>query len=472
MFAAGAGGAWHWPGALTEVRVAALWVFVVALVIRLLALGVATHDPAATADSAIYIGIGHGVAETGEFVRKYVDHYEPVTERVPLYPAFLAIFFTFFGDNLTFPLLIQCVLDAVTCILVGLIARELRPELFVLAGGLAACNLNMAVHATLILTDTLFLFLFTASLLGLVKYAVRPSWGPIFVAGAALGLAILTRPLAYYFWPVLIVFAAAVPVVHGVSFRKTVLLAGVGALTVGLIVGPLLARNLLVYGYPQLVSQGGAGALEWYVPLAFQYATGENTDTVIRREQVEVERILAQEPDIERRDNPFFVSKVQVEVAARELDRLNAFQIAYAWAGGALLNLFTPSLSSWPVLVEMKRPRFFETPGRNFADKAMNFLFHPDNRLYVFTVIPAIAFTLVSRLACAVGLACGLFGKRIPRLAVWVILSAAGFVLVITGPLVSAARYRLPLEPVLIVFLALGVFSLYQYWRKRLRPSA
>jgi len=445
----------------------AILTFALALVLRLAVLALSTHDPQTTADSAIYIGIGHGIAETGDYVRRYADYYEPVTERVPVYPAFLALFFHVFGDDLTLPLIFQCLLDSLTCVIIALIGREINERLFLLSGILAAVNLNMAVHATLILTDTVFLFLLSGLIFALFRHATEPHVKWVALAGIALSLAVLTRPLFYYFLPVFLLMTIAIPLSRRRSTKAIATGCGVAALVVSMLVGPMLIRNYMHYGYFQLVSQGGAGAMEWYVPLTFQYAVGEGPDAVISRQKERLNRVLESQPDQDLANNPFFVSDAQVKVAREELAKLKAYQIAYAWVGGALLNIFTPSLSSLPALVQMERPRFFETEGSGFVNKTFNFLTHPDNRLYLFMVVPAILLTLVSRGLAVVGLVSYAFRREASKIPLVVLLTIALYFLAITGPLVSAARYRLPIEPILIVFLALGLVSLYDRWFAR-----
>ena len=452
---------------LESTRGVAVFVFALALIVRLAMLAGAQHDPSSTADSAIYIGIGEGIAATGDFVRQYADHVEPVTERVPAYPALLAASFRILGNNLQWPLLLQCFIDALTCVLIGLIAREISPRHHLVAGLLAVLNLNMAIHTTLILTDTLFLFFFTASLYAAIKHIQRPALSTVMIACTALALGVLTRPLLYYFMPFFLFLIGGALWWYGYSAKRIFTSVGVGCLVLVVLIGPLLMRNYNEYGYAQLVSQGGAGAMEWYVPLTFQYAIGESTDTVIQRERVKLNERLDATADPVLRNNPFFVSQQQIAVAKEELSKLTLGQIAYAWTGGALLNIFAPSVTSWPALVQMKRPRFFETEGRNFVDKAINFLSHPDNRFYLAVMVPAILLTLVTRVVALFGLVVLAAKSEAGRRALWVLLPSSLFIVAITGPLVSAARYRLPIEPLIIVLLAVGLVWLYDTFAGR-----
>jgi hypothetical protein len=344
-----------------------------------------------------------------------------------------------------------------------MVGKKLNPRLFIPAGVLAAVNLNMAIHSTLILTDTLFLLLFVGFLLALINYASDPRTMSAVIASALLSLAILTRPLAYHFMPIFFILLVLLATLNHCSW-KIIIRSSSAAIAVALcLVGPQLLRNHSQFGYFELVSQSGSAAMEWYVPLTVQYATGENTDTVIQREKVRLEQLLqlASEEEIE---NPFFISKLQVSVAMEELVKLRISQIAYAWFGGVILNVFTPSITSLPALVQMKRPRFFDTEGQDFVQKTLNFLGHSDNRVYLVLVGPAILLTLLFRGVAIIGVVSNVTRPEVSW-ACLAILSIAGlYILAVTGPLVSAARYRLPLEPIFIVFTALGIVRLYDTW--------
>jgi hypothetical protein len=431
-----------------------------AFLVRLIMLFLSTANPADGADSVIYIDIGHGISDTGSFVRRLTDSYEYVTERVPLYPIYLSFFFKFYGENLLYPILIQCLVDSLTCLIIAYIGKEINPRLFGICGILAIVNLNMMIHSIAILTDTLFLALTSLFIFSMLKYDNNPIEKWVFIGCISLCLSVLTRPVMYYFIPIYLALIIIKAIVVNKNYLFTLRLFLIITTLTAVMIGPQLYGNYKRFDYFQLVSQGGAGALEWYVPLTFQYATGENVNSVISRENERLSHLLSTAPK-EMAANPFFYSQQQMKVAKEELSSLNLVQISYAWLGGSLLNIFTPSISSLPELVQMKRPRFFETEGVNFVSKAFNFLTHPDNRLYLLIVLPAILITLVSRTIIAIGIWNYIRGNRPKLFAMAFLLIYTAYFLIITGPLVSAARYRLPIEPVLIIFLGYGIIFLF-----------
>jgi len=165
--------------------------------------------PAVVDDSRLYANIAenwlqrgvYGVTDSGQVV--------PTLSRLPGYPAFLAAIFAIFGiENFRAVLLIQVLVDLLTCFLIADIARRLLSEraartAFLLA---AACPF-LANYAAAALTECLEIF-FTAlaldlALVGLIVQARGPgqhSEAPVSTnriwlgCGLAVGGAILLRP--------------------------------------------------------------------------------------------------------------------------------------------------------------------------------------------------------------------------------------------------------------------------------------
>jgi 4-amino-4-deoxy-L-arabinose transferase-like glycosyltransferase len=165
--------------------------------------------PVVVDDSRFYANIAenwlqrgiYGVTDSGVVV--------PTLSRLPGYPAFLAVIFAVFGiENFRAVLLIQVLVDLLTCFLITDMARRLLSEraartAFLLA---AACPF-LANYAAAALTECLEIF-FTALALDLALAALtveardpgQPSEGPVSTnrvwqgCGLAVGGAILLRP--------------------------------------------------------------------------------------------------------------------------------------------------------------------------------------------------------------------------------------------------------------------------------------
>ena len=105
-----------------------------------------------TEDQALYIQLAKQFSITG-FLG--VD-----TERMPGYPLFLSSIYFFLDDKIWNVVVIQSLLDSISCVMVALMAQSIFSKGFWTAGVLSAINLNMIILSASLLTDTLFLFLF------------------------------------------------------------------------------------------------------------------------------------------------------------------------------------------------------------------------------------------------------------------------------------------------------------------------
>ena len=126
-------------------------------------------------DQAMYIQLGQTMAETESFLQNTGNEYSIVTERVPGYPALLALVYTLFGENNMAVVIVQIFIDSLTCVIIGLIAELIVTRGFLVAGLISALNLSMITLSGMILTDTLFLFLFSLFILFAFRYLKNPA---------------------------------------------------------------------------------------------------------------------------------------------------------------------------------------------------------------------------------------------------------------------------------------------------------
>ncbi|MBF0186320.1 MAG: glycosyltransferase family 39 protein [Magnetococcales bacterium] len=435
-------------------------IFLVALLVRLLFLAFSATDLEwlTLSDSKKYLRIADAILVDG-------DWHNPA--RLPLYPMFLSLFFQWLPDFFVPPLIGQALMDSVTCLLIALLGREVSEKLFLPAAWLAVLNLNMIGHASIILTDTLFLLLFSWHLLMAVRYLKVPTWGRAIALGIALGLSLLTRPVMMYFLPVVILLFLFVLVVRRTAWHSA-LMQGVVCLGLAMaLISPVLIHNKQTYGVASLSSQSGGTVLIWYVPLTMNYVDGVPWESGVSQMKEKARQRRLEQGYEEVPENPFTWSRIQIETAKEAFQNLGVWKMVYGWSVGGGINIMSPSISSLPAVIGMERPRFYTTEGSHFGTKIWNFLTHPDNRLYLALMIPAILLTLLLRLLALMGAIAWLRGRGFDRWSLWYLVPAFGYILAVTGPVVNASRYRLPLEPTLIVMTAIGVLVVQEWYIRR-----
>ncbi len=143
------------------------------------------------------------------------------TSTAPLYPVFLSWVYVLFGHSFLAVRIIHCVIGTASIVIIYLLAKEIFSEkVGLIAGFLGAVYPFFVFFAGLILTETLFMFLFLCLIFFLRKMIVQISsgsettpttnwklmslrmrWSYAAYTGIAAGLLILIKPVMAYFLP-------------------------------------------------------------------------------------------------------------------------------------------------------------------------------------------------------------------------------------------------------------------------------
>jgi hypothetical protein len=428
-------------------------VFVLALLVRLINLALLKDNDAffAEQDTFSYWALGAALAKSDTFWSTLLS----MTDRMPLYPLLLAGVQNTVGNVPRVVALIQVVIDAGTCTLIAALGTLISPLVGLIAGILAALSVTLIVFSTQILTDTLFLFFFTLMLLIGARFLLHPTNRIAFFAGLSGGLAVATRPA------VAVLLAAAVPLVFLIVIVKRRGL--VPALTAAILfafaaaapIAPVLLRNVVHYGSFSLTSQTGDHLAFWVVPLVAQRADGTPYQVTVGRMEVRYrQRLTESGPSAET--NAFRRAAIESEVAWEEMARLPPTAFAKAWLEGMAVNLGVPALLVDPRVRTLPKPSFYNTPGATVWEKVRSYVFHDPGFYQVLLVLGLIAMLpfLVLEVVGFVMLA-----RTLP----WAAVFGGGVVayfLLVNGP-VATPKYRLPMEPVLIVLAAIPLAWLH-----------
>lgn len=406
-------------------------------------------------DSPIYWDGAKSWLDSGYFSRPAVDGFTPETERVPLYHLFLVPFRWAFGDLLWPVLVAQSLLDAGTCVLIGMLGAQLTRPTGLLAGLLAATWPNLVIHSQLILSDSLFLFLFTGVLYFTSQYLRTARLTDAMIVGMLCGGAIMTRSIAFYI-PISMAVSAPFISRRVLGNWRSGWLAGLAIIAASLIViSPLLWRNAQSYGSLQLTAQGGTHLLNWVVGYVHSLEKGKTFTEEARKIQKRHHAQMQRDGSKLDASNPFELSAAQVAFAKQEFSKIPLLSIAKGWLYGAALNLGAPAVVMDPRVRAYNRKSLMDSSGSSLMGRIWAFLDGNDPNYLTWVVIG-----LVSSVLCV---ALQFYGWIVLlRHAVWPAVFGAlaiGYFLLINGP-VGTPKYRLPFEPVLIVFQALALLAL------------
>jgi hypothetical protein len=153
--------------------------------------------------------------------------------------------------------------------------------------------------------------------------------------------------------------------------------------------------------------------------------------------------------------DPFEKSDLQVETAMEYLSKEPKTAILKAWAFGMTKNLFSPAVVDMSYLLNIERPHFFYTKGRTLLERGWNFIKSIKGFLG-WAIMGSLVWMTIIRPIQFAGWVMTVRRKPWEGLILGLIM---GYFLLVSGP-VGYAKYRLPFEPVLIVFLAIGLMEM------------
>jgi len=404
-------------------------------------------------DQALYIRLAQQFPESG---------FLGVTpERVPGYPLFVFYIYTIFGESLWNVILMQIILDSISCIVIALMAKSLFNKGFWIAGILSAINLNMIILSATVLTDTLFLFLFVLFLFSLFQYLKNERIKWLFLLILFISLATLVRAVSYYLLPVLLIGLVFWRLWQRDSILKIGTLAALCLTVIAVLLGSIHHRNYQQYKSTAFVSQTGTAMLGWVVPATYQYS-GQGSyqqGQKLARERL----VLALQRDQleELPTNPFENSSYRANVGKDILFEFGFLNILRAWVTGSAINLFAPSVAFSPALRSMEHLSFYETKGNGIVEKLFNYIKNSSDFLYLFILAIGTIISVIFIMLALIGVFKMIL--ILPPIKVATILILLGYFLIVTGPIVGV-KYRLPIEPLLIMFVSYAILN----WKNKI----
>jgi 4-amino-4-deoxy-L-arabinose transferase-like glycosyltransferase len=429
-----------------------LWIALFAVALRLayqalmLQFGGSFHNGS---DSEKYLIIAREFLAGG-----WGNHSGEQLERMPLYPAFVAAIFHLFGaDNLRAVVTVQNFLDALSVIGIGVAARSMS-ERFAVPSALAAAAIpNFLVHASYILTETVFTLLFVWGLAALLWALKRNTVLLLIAAGALFGLALLTRPVMIHYLAALVpALAVALWLSARASLPRATALAFIPALLILAFAAPRAIDHYRHYGYLSLTAQEGTHLLNWfYGCLASPTPCAERGRVVEEMRPISEQRVAALGKD---KNNPFAVSAVESRLAVEKILATPPSLLVTSMSAGMFRVLmqtgFYESFAQF-----RQEPAFLSAmPGGSTSERLSNFIAaNRTNGFMLFWFVAQVAL-LLSRLVQLGGLVHGL---REPayRGATLILAATIAYFLVLTGP-VASPKYRIPLEPPLLILFGMG----------------
>jgi len=223
-------------------------IFVVALLLRLSALAI-FPTPELDDSAQIYLRAAHLLMDGQGFSDPSFPVYNP-----PIYPVFIALCLSLFGDDQVFVKIVQAVVDSLTIVLIYFVMKEIfDPETALLSAGILSLYPFSAYLTISIASEPLFTFFLSGFVLSSV-YAVRSTKRWYYcVTGILLGLATLTRGTTQFvplMFPVMLILL-------GKRGRDSIFCYTALCLSFVLVILPWTVRNYVVLDDFIPVATGG-----------------------------------------------------------------------------------------------------------------------------------------------------------------------------------------------------------------------
>ena len=433
-------------------------VFIVSFIIRIVYVFILTpesHFITGSEDSKTYIELSNAIYETGgKFVKESSNGvYIPETDRVPIYLYFIALIKYINYDNyIKIIILLQCILDSITCVLTGILVQRIFNKHFFFGALLGSININMIISTGYILTETLFLFMFMLMLIVFLNKTKRYSTLKYILLGLLLSFCALIKTVMYYLIPLLVISYIIINnknVNYKILLRNAVLII----LPIVLTLGPIHYKNYRLYKTFAFTSQGGGHTMGFLVPQIYQTSGmgsyHEGFDWINGLYNKRLDKI-----DSLELSNPFRHSEIRMNTAKEGMKEIGLFNMAKAWIIGGVINVSLPSIHLNKSVREMKRVSFYITGGNNIFEKIKLFLFNSNSIKYIVIMASFGFITVLLNIIKIIGIS--IFIKHKIYFDEFVLLLIPLYFIIIAGPVLSA-RFRIPIEPIMIIFFIYGI---------------
>ncbi|MFA5339151.1 MAG: glycosyltransferase family 39 protein [Candidatus Omnitrophota bacterium] len=240
----------------------ALAIFAIALLPRLY---VALSDRQVfTPDSIYYNGLAGNILEG----KGFSVGGKPTTFKEPFYPFFLAAVYHIFGNNYAAVKVIQAIIGALTCVIIFMIARRLFDAKTAVLGALIGCFYPAFIRTTeLMITELLYTFLLISIIFFLLRYIQGGGYGNLAFCGAALGIASLTRSVIVLLPVFILLLAGKIFLSQARSVKKYIISAAILLAFFILPIAPWTVRNWKVaHRFIPISTTMGIGLYSSYVP--------------------------------------------------------------------------------------------------------------------------------------------------------------------------------------------------------------
>ena len=358
--------------------------------------------------------------------------------------------------NIKIYLIIQSIIDAFTCVIVYRAGALIFPKQKIYIYLSAIFSPLMVILSSQVLSETIFLFLFTIFLYFSITIIVEKNklYFRLLIAGLFLGLSTSIRSITYP-----LIFLSMLPITL-ILLKKNIpkykiLISGIIFIFFSLLpIATRILENMKLYDTFSLTTQTGTHIAYWIAPSILT-----QTEKISRSEAIEIVNKVAEKYNVS--ENYFEKDRILQKVGLEVLSKVNKFDIAFNWARGGLINLLAPSILLDKNLRRLPHPSFYETGNISLWLKLLfeNTEYHK----YLFVLFIASISSMFTLASLIIGLT-QVYIKNTTLF--YIVVLYISYFLILTGPVLSP-KYIFPILPCIFLFQGVTFFKIINLFRSK-----
>lgn len=373
--------------------------------------------------------------------------------RTPGYPVFVALIYSISSGSVWFVLLIQIFLSLISVVLVYKIAATVFPhQIALLSAFLFAIDATQAYWTVSLYTETLFLFLFLASIYYLCKSQKENRLLSICLSALFLGIATLVRPISYLF-PLVVV--SVILVLYNLKLKMKLVYSLLFCIIFVATISPWLLHNYSKYGEAKLSSISGYNLLLYNAAYTEVYRTGKTIEEV-RKDFID----LAVRQGSDTTNKYTFKNSQIYSIVAKQYIKDN-FIIYCKRHFMGIINMYAGLGTEKIIAVFHLKSESFNLDHDPFGKAGIftriHTFFQSKTKAVIFIAFGLIFYLLINYIFSLYGIFLLTRGKeKFLFLFILIIL----YFSVLTG-VVGYDRYRIPFMPFINILCAVGLSNFY-----------
>ncbi len=378
-----------------------------------------------------------------------------INERMPGVFYYFKALIILASKNLLFVILIQALIDSLSCLMLYKITELVLPKYKKIVFGFASLSPLMIILSSQILSETIFLFIFIIFIYFLLKVLLTEKniYINIALAGLFLGLSCNIRSITFP-----LIFLSIIPLLivllnKRVKNFKLFLLSSLFLIFAIMPIYNRLNNNFKNHESFSLTTQTGTHMAYWVTPLILS-----ETKNINRNEALEIVNEYKKKYTFSEDafQNDLKLRKISFEI----LSEINKIELIYYWVRGIVLNLTAPSILIDKKLRTLPHPSYYEAGNLMLWLKAL--VKDSSYYNYLFLILVAAITSIYTLLSLFIG---PIIVYQLNRTIFSLTLLYVLYFMFITGPVLSP-KYIFPILPCIFFYQGITFYECYKYLRK------